>query len=1098
MWFYILLLIAPQRALLRAKSLHIKGQSQAAIHAYKRLISHLSKGDVTPRPKHQNILGQAYVELGHLYWELADKPGAVACYQQAKESGITDTDSTTRLADLFFEQHRYDSVQRLLESGTSRTGTQCLILGRSYLATGRPREAVAQLMTASKQMPDRWEPAYYLGCAYGSSEDYAKAERQFSQLLTRLPYCMPAYVQRGHVHLKSGKLKHAWEDYKKAEELGAGANVAAGYECLGLIYARQGKHEYSSRLLTRAKQLGRYTDALLFQLGWSSYCLGQLTKCIDYWQELAEYYPRRAWLKDYLSKAKYLLAVRYAAENNWGAVVDALTEYLKTNPHQELEYVLAEMHFRLAANLLRKPAYRIREARVNLEQVRRLAPQDHRALHYLALLAAKAGETTTAIKMMRQAAAKGDHEPCLTYELALLLCQSGNRAEGLSLLHKLSEKTEGSEWTERARLALGALYLSEERWDEAADTLRPQEESNVSSTSSERDGLLAASLLHAGRLEELLSVKSDDEQVLYYQACGLVDAGRIVEAIDILRRALRAERGTEAARHLLANALCVAAGHRASAGDWKEAAATIREAISFEPEWLESLEWDTDLVNAFALIFLRAGERAEARRLWERLQHLEPVSTAHFLLIAAFWEATRDRVPDQTTSAFDAWRRVIRNAAMLLHDEVFWEDWAGLCQERFGSKIERQVVSGLQDRLGLYLRTLLPITTPLGVELRSELEAARTLKQAGGLATSASSGQTIICGYQMIQSLRYEQELGQFIRALVDEEAQAVNAIKTLEQLLHRYYDTPPPQGSPETEHIRKLLRYFSSLRGAQVLLDSGHPRKALEALKHVCCQRCARIPFRESYGAEWIPRVCVESCRSFNADNPAYSKLGNRGNRLRRDAIDLAIEAYLGLADSYLTTIPMNLEEASNHWEQALNLSDVAGVETQTQRALVERASGRLPALLKLDQFDEAIELLESVLDLCDETFQGELGGQLAEILNYRGVQALKKSLPEWEAALCDFRRAVELNPYVPLWLQNLVITLRMRAADVFEQDPQRARGLLTEALFVMTHGLRDFPGDERLTGQMNELTVDLMMSGTLKYTDALAYQGDDYDSNY
>lgn len=1085
MWFNILLLISPRRALLRANSLHVKGKNQAAILAYKRLIHHLSKGEATRRSNDQNILGRAYVELGHLYWELADKPSATACYQQARESGITDTDSATRLANLFFEQHRYADVQSLLESGTSRTGTQSLILGRSYLATGRPVEAIAQLITASKQMPDRWEPAYYLGCAYGYAEDYSKAEQQFSRLIAHLPRCTPAYVQRGHVHLKSGKLKHAWKDYEKAEEIGAGDSVAAGYECLGLIYSRQGEHEKAARLLTRAKQLGRCTDALLFQLGWSSYCLGQLSKCVDYWQALEGRYPQRAWLKNYISKAKYLLAARHAAENSWAAVVEALTEYLKTNPHPEVERVLAEAHFRVAANLLRNPACRVLEARIHLEKVRCLMPQDHRAPHYLALLAAKAGDMALAITMMRRAAAKWPQEPCLTYELALLLCQTGNWTEGLSLLHELSEEIEGSEWTERARLALGASYISGGRWDEAADILMLQDESNVGSTPPERYSLLAASLLHAGRLGELLSVRSEDEQVLYYQSCGLMDAGRTVEAINLLRRALRDGGSTEAARNLLANALCAAARQGALAGDWKGTAAAIREAISLEPEWCASLEWDTDLVNAFALVFLLAGERAEATALWERLQRSEPLSTSHLLLIAAFCETARNGEPAQNSSAFNAWQRVIRNAAMLLHDELFWKDWAILCQERFGSKIDSQAVSGLQNRLGLYLKTLLPITTPLGVELRSELEAARTLKQAGGLNISASSEQIIICGYQMIQSLHYEQELGQFIRYLITKEAQAARPMIALEQLLSRYYDIAPPPTALEAEHIRKLLRYFSSLRGAQVLLESGHPRKALEALTHACCQHCARIFSRDNFGAEWIPSVCVEGCRSFNADNPAYSKLDNRGKRLWQDAVNLAIEAYMGMADGCITSVPMNLEEASNHWEQALNLSDIARVGTRTQRALVERVSGRVTALIKQGQFDDAIDLLENVLELCDETFQGELGGQLAETLSYRGVRALKESTPEWEAALSDFRRAVELNPYVPLWLQNLAITLRRYADDLFDQDPQKARELLMEALFVLKGGLLDFPNDEGLTRQMNELTFDIMLSGAMKYSD-------------
>jgi Flp pilus assembly protein TadD len=94
--------------------------------------------------------------------------------------------------------------------------------------------------------------------------------------------------------------------------------------------------------------------------------------------------------------------------------------------------------------------------------------------------------------------------------------------------------------------------------------------------------------------------------------------------------------------------------------------------------------------------------------------------------------------------------------------------------------------------------------------------------------------------------------------------------------------------------------------------------------------------------------------------------------------------------------------------------------------------------------------------------------------------VQAGNAETPDWESAIRDFRRSVQVNPHVVERWTDLTVSIRYRAAELAHTDPRRAIKLLQEANASLEHVQASFPGHGDCDKQRKEMRAVLKIVGT------------------
>jgi tetratricopeptide (TPR) repeat protein len=594
-----------------------------------------------------------------------------------------------------------------------------------------------------------------------------------------------------------------------------------------------------------------------------------------------------------------------------------------------------------------------------------------------------------------------------------------------------------------------------------------------------------ACLLHAGRLAELENLSSKNMGAGYWQALAYAHQGLFDKAVATLRRVLIQNPEHEQAKEALAVLLKQIAVRKASEGDWQTAADALKEMKAVQlPEGVrQSLFLDVDTYLVEALIFLLAGERWEVISLLEEALRQNPRNgvVAHSLGLASYHTTRMLQEQGRWREAEYFWQRAVAAWVMILNDDAFWEAWRQQARKRYQEEVVTQDIASLrkkieehfiihEDREGWHEQLF-----------QRELKAAVALKELGGFPLPGMANEKLVCGPLMIQVLGLHKEFGQFVSELqVQEEAPIQNVIEFLHILFGKELEHPAER-LPDLEQKKRLMRYFSRLGITQALLDLSRPQEALEALSYAACERCreaamSRQPSGLSQQKQLV--VCSEACEDFDYYNPGYAMLPDKGVRFREDAIELAIEAHLSLAQSEITIIPMDIQAACNNWREAITLSKELGSEAseQTQRRIVEMTLGRVQVLERGGKLDEAISLLERAEGICDDRFDRDLVGRLAELLTDRGVKAGNEKPPRCEEAVRDLRRAVALNPYAARPRVNLCIALRMWAAQCYSEGREdEAIERLKEAVRQAKEGTTVIPNYPELQQQMGQAQSEL-----------------------
>ena len=480
--------------------------------------------------------------------------------------------------------------------------------------------------------------------------------------------------------------------------------------------------------------------------------------------------------------------------------------------------------------------------------------------------------------------------------------------------------------------------------------------------------------------------------------------------------------------------LCLSACREARRGQWENSIRALRECLAHDEERRRRLEWDSAICMPLAGAFLRAGCRDEAVLMLEQMQRLDAsdAAVAHALLLIglrdALWSAPED--------AANVWAMVIRNSALLLRSRGYWEEWRQRSARVYATGIKSSAILATQERLERRLLELLPITSSAGLDLRAEMQAAEAMEQLGGLPDPDVMGTFVVCGPKMLRRLGYEEHFADFVRLMNDRNEQTVDAGKGQASLLS-YLGQEQNRTVPawdEPDGLLKLRRCFSSLKYAQAFLEHGLPVNAIDALERIACPQCSARAY--SMGA--APGVCRADCGDFARRNPAYASLKSCEKRIREDATLLAAEAHLALADAQILASIPDWPRLARCLESALRLASMAGWAEKLQQILVDRALARAATLNKQQRVDQAIPLLDCFLSVLDTTISGEISGELARLLNSRGMESASRPEPDWPAAIADFRRSIHLNPTLPIRLSNLAIALGLRARQLIERNLQ------------------------------------------------------------
>lgn len=500
----------------------------------------------------------------------------------------------------------------------------------------------------------------------------------------------------------------------------------------------------------------------------------------------------------------------------------------------------------------------------------------------------------------------------------------------------------------------------------------------------------------------------------------------------------------------------------------------------------QALPWDVPL-------FLLLGHRRDdAIAAWETqlLQDPTRAAAAHGLALAHSSRARELEMKGALEQAESAWKLAIAHWALVLSDDAWWDAWRRERAECYRQPVTPTDIARLRSDLG---QTLLDHLTDsadrcaaegrsdreeryreLALTLEVELEAARLLKRAGGLPLDESSAQRLVCGPVYLGHRALGVRLGQKVADLEaaagdrgrEELLTALDAALGAEEL--------SGDGSGVAPGALFRLRCAFSELGRPLLLLNGHqPELALRALPPIYQARLAELP-EDGVGPAGGPQ-------DFEVSNPSYLCLPHRSARLLQDAVELAVRAYLGLAQAALTAGEGDLSEAFRRWQEAIEVSRNSGSQVRTKRAIVRVVLGRAKALAQErgprrgERLTAAIELVDQARQLIGGADEGQLTALAAKLLTDRGVWfgsgCAEWEDPDYERAAQDLRRALQLTPDSLHARDNLSRALIFQAANL--QGEPGSRGPLkhlAEAVAVLHEGLCRTAGHRQLVSMLQQ----------------------------
>jgi tetratricopeptide (TPR) repeat protein len=362
---------------------------------------------------------------------------------------------------------------RVLErdNTTSTKALDLYLLGTQYLREPKTDEsltnAVQSFETAIEE-DARFAQAYAGLCdSYlawfvmtRDTEYFENAEKPCLRALTLDDSLAEVYAAMGSLHRYAGRYDEAQIELEKAHELMP--HSAPVLEELGRVYRAQGELELAERTFTDAiiaepsswsvyKSLGnflfrtgRYEEALpLYQhvieltpdnvpgynnLGVTYYMLGRFDEAIETWDHIIYDSPSRGTITNYANSLYYTHEFEKSAQMYEQAAQMAAGDYrVWENLAASLRHVEGAEDREMQA----------RQRAIELaDEILRINPKDATALSRIALLYARAGDFDRSQEAVRRLQQQGWDDPDVSFILALVLLETGDRQQALKELQK--------------------------------------------------------------------------------------------------------------------------------------------------------------------------------------------------------------------------------------------------------------------------------------------------------------------------------------------------------------------------------------------------------------------------------------------------------------------------------------------------------------------------------------------------------------------------------------------------------------------------------------------------------------------------------------
>ncbi|HEX6352950.1 CHAT domain-containing protein [Actinophytocola sp.] len=520
--------------------------------------------------------------------------------------------------------------------------------------------------------------------------------------------------------------------------------------------------------------------------------------------------------------------------------------------------------------------------------------------------------------------------------------------------------------------------------------------------------------------------------------------------------------------------------------------ALCRELDALEPASRSTLldRLRAQLSDDAGLITLLAGNRAEAIAGWRRRLAAAPgdMRVVHSLAIASFWHAEELEDTGAWEQAEQVWRTALACWAVLLTDDEHWAGWRQTRAASYGHAVTPADTARLRAELGRRLVDLLvghaerhagagrtrqgDAYRELVSLLETELEAAQSVKEAGGLPLRGEPASTVALGPAYLRVVGHQQEFGRFVA-------------------------NSDPTDVCEDESMRAVLRRvrwsFSELATAFSAFEHHRFDGALRALPEVHLRRRVDLP-ADCVGPDTAghgePDSC-EHCRTFFEHNPAYTYLPQRRARLAQDAVELAVRAHLSIARGLLAA-STQMDRATAELAAAIAVSANATMTVRTRKAVMRMVLGRVDALAEtgrqqIHRLDEAIVLVEKALPVVGPAGRETLNLKLMDLLTDRAVWFGSGCrsfgvAPDFARAISDLHRALELYPESARARGNLARALHGVHDERPEDDMAGRLDLLRQALANVHIGLEHAPTNSRLRDTLRDVLSDV---GTLLLAD-------------
>lgn len=160
------------------------------------------------------------------------------------------------LLQSLYYQNKYREVLQLAEQQTGfgldneEVQEAGFCIARSYAKTGNWANALERY----RDLPQSPRNLYYRGCACTHEGNNKEALVLFSKVIEqKKDFVAQALEQRGHIWLKSGKIKEAEGDYRLAQKLDP--NNSSVYSCLGLVHFNDGSDDKAADYFLQAIKL---------------------------------------------------------------------------------------------------------------------------------------------------------------------------------------------------------------------------------------------------------------------------------------------------------------------------------------------------------------------------------------------------------------------------------------------------------------------------------------------------------------------------------------------------------------------------------------------------------------------------------------------------------------------------------------------------------------------------------------------------------------------------------------------------------------------------------------------------------------------------